>query len=102
MTAKQPDYANTLTFLLRAGGHPHMGLLVDRQHDGMLGRVDVQADDVLELGGELGSVERLKVRMRCGWRSWAAQMRWTERKETPVWAIPRPVQWVASPGGWNR
>ncbi len=24
MTAKQPDYANTLTFLLRAGGHPHM------------------------------------------------------------------------------
>jgi peptide/nickel transport system permease protein len=31
-----------------------LGLLVDRQHHGMLGRIDIQADDVLELGGELG------------------------------------------------
>jgi hypothetical protein len=31
-----------------------LGLLVDREHDRVLGRVDVQTDDVLELGGELG------------------------------------------------
>jgi Domain of unknown function (DUF4062) len=31
-----------------------LGLLVDREHHGMLGRVDIEADDVLELGGELG------------------------------------------------
>lgn len=31
-----------------------MGLLVDREHDRVLGRVDVQADEVRELGRELG------------------------------------------------
>ncbi|MDF2748277.1 MAG: hypothetical protein K0S98_2564, partial [Propionibacteriaceae bacterium] len=52
---KATALCHTLTFPLRAGGHPHMRLLVDREHDRMLGRVDVQADDVLELGGELGA-----------------------------------------------
>ena len=52
------------------------------------------------LAANSGSFERLKVRMRCGWRSCAAQIRCTERKEMPgVLAIARPVQWVASPGG---
>jgi hypothetical protein len=37
----------------------------------ILGGLDVQADDVLELGANSGSVEPLKVLMRCGWRSWA-------------------------------
>jgi hypothetical protein len=32
----------------------NLRLLVDRQHHGMLGRVDVEADDVLELGREFG------------------------------------------------
>ena len=29
-----------------------LALLVDRQHQAVLGRIDVQPDDVLELGGE--------------------------------------------------
>jgi hypothetical protein len=52
------------------------------------------------LAANAGLLERLKVRMRCGCRSWAAQMRCTERKEIPAClAIARPVQWVAAPGG---
>ena len=52
------------------------------------------------LAANSGSVERLKVRRRCGCRSCVCQMRCTERKEIPaVFAIARPVQWVASPGG---
>ena len=52
------------------------------------------------LAAKSGSLERLKVRMRCGCRSCAAQIRCTERREMPaVSAIARPVQWVASPGG---
>ena len=47
-----------------------------------------------------GSRLRLKVRRRCGCSWWAAQIRCTVRKESPVaLAIIRPVQWVASPGG---
>jgi hypothetical protein len=49
-------------------------LRVDREHDRVLGRGQIEADDVREFGGELASIERLKVRMRCGWRSCAAQM----------------------------
>jgi hypothetical protein len=67
------------------------------------------------LAANSGSLERLKVRMRCGWRSWACprlaprgDLRWsprsvarcTERNEIPaVLAMARPVQWVASPSG---
>ena len=47
-----------------------------------------------------GSLERLKVRMRWGWRRWVSQMRCTARKEMPTaLATARPVQWVVSPGG---
>src|SRR5260370_28547923 len=47
-----------------------------------------------------GSVERLKVRMRCGCRRCFSQMRWIVRNDRPtVLAIARPVQWVVSPGG---
>ena len=35
-------------------------LLVDRQHDRVLGRGDVEADDILELGGEIGIVGALE------------------------------------------
>jgi hypothetical protein len=37
-----------------------LGLLVDREDDGMLGRVDIEADDVLELGGKLGIARALE------------------------------------------
>src|SRR4051794_22178970 len=52
------------------------------------------------LARNAGARERLKVRTRCGWSSCAAQIRCTERSETPAAAaMARPVQWVASPGG---
>ena len=37
-----------------------MGLLVHREHDGVLGRVDVETDDVRELGGKLGIARALE------------------------------------------
>src|SRR5580704_5539678 len=47
-----------------------------------------------------GSLDRLKVRMRCGWRRCVSQMRWTVRSDRPTaLAMARPVQWVASPNG---
>src|SRR5580658_8949306 len=47
-----------------------------------------------------GSLERLKVRNRCGCSRCASQMRWIVRNERPTAAaIARPVQWVVSPGG---
>jgi hypothetical protein len=39
--------------------------LIDREHDGVGGRIDVQADDVLELGGKLRIVRQLEA-ARCG------------------------------------
>ena len=69
----------------------------------MGGRIDIEADDVADLGGELRIVGQLKVRKRCGVRPWARQMRWTEVRLTPAaLAITRPVQWVVSPGGSPR
>ena len=47
-----------------------------------------------------GSLERLKVRMRCGARSRAFQIRWTVRRlRFMTLAMARPVQWVVSEGG---
>jgi hypothetical protein len=48
----------------------------------------------------LGSVDSLKVRTRCGFKPWAAQIRCTLRWLTPAaFAMARQVQCVASPGG---
>ena len=55
----------------------------------------------VSLPAKPGSRERLKVRSRCGCNLWARQMRCTEPTEMPMaLAIARPVQWVASCGGW--
>jgi hypothetical protein len=43
-------------------------LLIDTEDHGVGGRIDIQADDVADLGGELRIVESLKVRIRCGAR----------------------------------
>src|ERR1700710_426481 len=52
------------------------------------------------LAANLGSLDSLKVRIRCGAKPWARQMRWTEVRLTPaILAITRPGQWVVSPGG---
>ena len=58
-----------------------LALLVDRQHDGMGRRIDIEPDDVAQLVGRTaGSLESLNWRTRCGWRPWACQMRCTERQ----------------------
>ena len=69
----------------------------------MAGRVHVETDDIIKLGGEVGSLDRLKVLIRCGWSLWAAHMRWIVRSERPIaLAMARPVQWVTAPGGSRR
>ena len=78
-----------------------LALLVDRQHDGVGGRIDIEADDVAQLARRTsGSFESLNCRTRCGCSPCARQMRWTELTLMPVaFAIMAPVQCVASPGG---
>src|SRR6185369_5804940 len=66
----------------------------------VLGRVDVEATTSCTLAANFGSFDSLKVLTRCGLRPCAAQMRCTLRWLTPAaFAIARPVQCVASPGG---
>ena len=66
------------------------------KHHRMGRQIDIEPDNVGELGGKLGSRERLKVRSRCGCNLCARQMRCTEPSEMPMaLAIARPVQWVA-------
>jgi len=73
-----------------------LAFLVEREHHGMRRGIDIEADDVAELGRKTGSRERLKVRRRCGCRWCPRQMRCTEPSESPIaLAIARPVQWVA-------
>ena len=76
-----------------------LALLVDAQHDGLVGRVEVEAHDVGQLLGEARVAAELEVRTRWGARPWASQIRWTVAGLTP-WAaaIVRQLQWVA-PGG---
>ena len=55
------------------------------------------------LAANFGSFDSLKVRIRCGFRPCAAQIRCTLRWLTPAaLAIVRPLQCVASPGGPSR
>src|SRR5580704_8556287 len=59
MTASNPP-ASAQSLPLRAGGHPHMGLLVDGKHDSVGWRMHVETDDVLDLlseGGVVGALE---------------------------------------------
>src|SRR5512134_3841808 len=78
----------------------NLALFVHRQHDRMRRRVDIEADHVLNLSANFGSLESLNWRTRCGARPWLRQMRCTEEMLIPVaLAIAAAVQWVASPGG---
>lgn len=94
-SSRQPS-----TFSLRAGGHPHMRLLVDRKYQAMSRRVNVQPDDVTQLLGEGWIVRALKGPEAVRLEIMLGQIRCTELSEMPAsLAIARPVQWVASPGG---
>ena len=75
-------------------------LLVDAEHDRMRRRIDVEADDVAQLGDELGVVRQLELAHPVRLQAVARQMRCTELTLMPAAsAIAAPVQWVASPGG---
>src|SRR5262245_8532430 len=77
-----------------------LALLVDREYDGMGGRVDVETDPSLSFSAKFGSFDSLNVWTRCGASWWASRMRCTDRKLIPTAvASIRPVQCVASPGG---
>ena len=85
---------------LRAVKRLNLALFVDRQDDGVRGRIDIEPDDVAQFVDEARSLDSLNWRIRCGCRPWARQMRWTELKLSPAaFAIRAPVQWVVSPGG---
>jgi hypothetical protein len=75
--------------------------LIDRQHEAVGRRVEIQPDPVAQLGGKSRILRQLEaphpVRQQAVRRPDA---RCTERSDTPVAAaIARPVQCVASPGG---
>ena len=80
-----------------------LGLLVHAQHDGALGRVQVEADDVSDLGHELRIAASLNVSARCGWSPNARQIRCTADCVSPTSAaIERVDQCVASLGALSR
>lgn len=65
----------------------------------MLGRIQVERNDVLEFLGEAGSLLSLKVSLRCGFRPCARQMRRTLASLIPMAAaIERVLQRVALDG----
>ena len=64
MTASTPSIS--VNFLLARRGPSTHGLLIDRQHHGMGGRVDVEADDVAQLRHEVRVAGELEVPQAMG------------------------------------
>ena len=86
---------------LRAVERLDLALLVDRQHHGMRRRVQIEADDVGQLGDEVGIARALEGARR-GAAGACAPPRCAAPSATKCrrrWAIARPVQCVASCGG---
>src|SRR5258708_33514614 len=84
---------------LRAVECLDLALLIDGKHQRLLRRIDVKADDVLDLRDEVGIVGILKLRTRCGLRPCSAQMRCTLVWLMPISsAIDRTLQCVALAG----
>jgi hypothetical protein len=59
-------HGSSASFLHRQAGlsaveRLNLALLVDREHDGMVRRIDVEPDDVMQLGGELRIVGELEL-----------------------------------------
>src|ERR1700746_2811208 len=77
----------------------NLRFFVEAQHQGVLGRFDVQPHDVPNFSISRGSGDSLKVVPRGGWRPKAFQMRWTVMRLIPAaTAIERVLQWVAPRG----
>jgi hypothetical protein len=76
-----------------------LALLVDQKDDGMGGRIDVEADDVFELFGELRVVRQFERSDAVRHELVGLEDALSECKLTPAaFASVRPVQWFASPG----
>ena len=79
----------------------NLRLLVDRENQTVARRVEIEPYDIAQLGGKSGILHQFEAphAMRMC-RQCAAQIRCTERSDTPVAAaIARPVQRAASPSG---
>jgi hypothetical protein len=61
-----------------------LALFIDRQHQGLVGRIEVEAHDIRTLATKFGSRESLKVFVRCGLSPCATPARA---------AIVRSLQW---------
>jgi Queuosine biosynthesis protein QueC len=78
----------------------NLAFFVDRQHDGVCGRLDIEPDDVAQFVDEARVVGQLELAHPMRLQTMARQMRWTELTLSPAaFAIRTPVQWVVSPGG---
>ena len=86
---------------LRAVERLDLAFLVDRDDDGVRGRVHVEADDVLDLLGEIGIVGALEgaEAMRLQPMRLPQALDGAQAMMPTALAMARPVQWVASPGG---
>src|SRR4051795_12343898 len=72
-----------------------LALLVDREHDGVCRRINIEADNVAQLGSEVRVIREL----RCGCKPCARQMRCTELTLIAAASAMAPaVQCVVSPG----
>jgi hypothetical protein len=84
---------------LGAVEHLNLRLLVDRENQAVGWRVEIEPHHIAQFGGKGRILRQFEAPSRCGCRPCAAQIRCTERSDTPVAAaIARPVQCVASPG----
>ena len=80
-----------------------MALLGDGDHHRRARQANVEADDIVELAAKSGSVERLKVLVRCGCSLCACQMLWIVRTDRVMaLAMARPVQCDTAPGSCRR
>ena len=60
-----------------------LAFLVDRENHRMGGRIDVEADDIVNFSTNFGYVDNLNVRMRCSASWWASRIRCSKRRLTP-------------------
>jgi hypothetical protein len=88
----RPDPSSGQTWLGAIQGLD-LRLLVDAEDDGVGGRIDIEAVDVADLAANLGSLDSLKVLMRCGAKPWVRQMRCAVVRLTrATWPSPgRPM-----------
>ena len=80
-----------------------LALLVHREDHGVCRRIDVEADDIAQLGREVGIVGQLElaqpVRLKAGRPPDALHRTDAESLIPTALAIASAVQWVVSPGG---